>query len=58
MAKELPKFKNREEELRFWDTVNVFEYTEPVELKLDLPPRPARSIRVHAKETSQENKNE
>ena len=53
MAKELPKFKNREEELRFWDTVNVFEYTEPVELKLDLPPRP-----VHAKETSQENKNE
>ena len=58
MAKKLPKFKNREEEILFWQEANVFEYTEPVELKLDLPPRPAKSIRVRAKETSQENKNE
>ena len=41
--KKLPKFKNKEEELKFWDTANVFEYTKPVKLKLKLPPRLKKS---------------
>ena len=36
MAKELPKFKNDEEESNFWATANVFEYTEPADIKIEM----------------------
>ena len=45
MAKELPKFKNREEELLFWETANVFEYTEPTDLKVELDPELKRKMK-------------
>ena len=45
MAKELPKFKNHEEEVRFWKTADIFEYTDPTELKIDLDPALKRTMK-------------
>lgn len=38
MAKTLPVFKNHEEEVEFWATANIFEYTEPADIKVELDP--------------------
>ena len=45
MTKELPKFKNRAEEVRFWETANIFEYTEPTDLKVELDPELKRTMK-------------
>jgi len=45
MTKELPKFKNRAEEVRFWETANIFEYTEPTDLKIELDPELKRRMK-------------
>ena len=36
MTKTLPEFKTQEEEVEFWATANVFEYTEPAAIKVEL----------------------
>ena len=45
MTKELPKFKNRAEEVRFWETANIFEYTEPTDSKVELDPELKRTMK-------------
>lgn len=56
MTKKLPKFKNRAAEGRFWETANIFEYTEPTDLKIELDPElkkeinnPAANIRIQGR---------
>ena len=46
MAQDLPKFKNHEEEVQFWKTADIFEYTEPTELKIDLDPVLKRTMKT------------
>lgn len=38
MTKNLPTFKTHEEEVEFWAAANVFEYTEPADIKVELDP--------------------
>ena len=38
MTKALPDFKTQEEEVEFWATANIFEYTETAEIKVELDP--------------------
>lgn len=45
MAKKLPEFKNYDEEAEFWSTVNVFEYTEPADIKVELDPALKKTMR-------------
>lgn len=47
--KKLPKFKNLEEEIRFWDTHNILEYTEESdELILGGPKTETVNVRIES----------
>jgi predicted DNA binding CopG/RHH family protein len=45
MTKKLPEFKNHEEDVEFWATADVFEYTEPADIKVELDPALKKNMR-------------
>jgi predicted DNA binding CopG/RHH family protein len=45
MGKDLPNFKSQKEELEFWDKADVFECSEPDDIKVTIDPSLQKTMR-------------